>query len=136
MKRLLHQLLAVFGLVSARRFAALSRQLEESKAGSAEWKVRFSAAADRLREAEARLRRQSQAADKLRLSVEKFRQRQEHVKKLRSRLADAERELMAARDHLMAIEVKLDILEGAANVLDRRMRDAGPTQPGGTSATA
>lgn len=136
MKQLLRQLLAVFGLVSARRYAALSRQLEESKTGSAEWKRRFSEATDRLRALEAQLRRQSQAADKLRLSVEKFKQRQDHVKKLRVSLAEAERELMVARDHLMAIEVKLDILEGAANVLDRRMRDAGPRQPSGTGAPA
>jgi len=30
--------------------------------------------------------------------------------------------LSMARDHLMAIEAKLDILEGAANVLDLRTR--------------
>ena len=41
---------------------------------------------------------------------------------LDERLDRAERDLTAARDLLMAIEVKLDILEGAAQVLDARTR--------------
>jgi hypothetical protein len=41
---------------------------------------------------------------------------------LQNRLDVAEQELVAVREHLMAIEVKLDILEGAANVLDGRTR--------------
>lgn len=40
------------------------------------------------------------------------------------RVEVATRELVIAREHLMAIEVKLDILEGAANVLDGRLRAA------------
>jgi hypothetical protein len=39
-----------------------------------------------------------------------------------------------AREHLMAIEVKLDILEGAANVLDVRTRTAIGKQPRQTGA--
>ncbi len=44
------------------------------------------------------------------------------AKALDERLDRAERDLTAARDLLMAIEVKLDILEGAAQVLDARTR--------------
>jgi chromosome segregation ATPase len=48
------------------------------------------------------------------------------------RLADAERDLVAARDSLMTVDVKLDILEGAANVLDARTRAVGaPNVPAG-----
>jgi hypothetical protein len=36
----------------------------------------------------------------------------------------------------MAIEVKLDILEGAANVLDLRTRTAAPRSRSGTGAPA
>jgi hypothetical protein len=43
---------------------------------------------------------------------------------------------MVARDHLMAIEVKLDILEGAANVLDRRTRITAPQDQHESSARA
>ena len=46
------------------------------------------------------------------------------------RLIEAEQELAAARNHLMVVEVKLDILEGAANVLDARTRTAPAQQPG------
>ena len=42
---------------------------------------------------------------------------------LRKHLDESEQELTIAREQLMAIEVKLDILEGAANVLDARTRD-------------
>ena len=49
---------------------------------------------------------------------------------------ETERELMVARDHLMAIEVKLDILEGAANVLDRRTRITAPQDQHESSARA
>jgi chromosome segregation ATPase len=42
---------------------------------------------------------------------------------MQQRLKTTERELAIARESLMAVEVKLDILEGAANVLDARTRD-------------
>jgi hypothetical protein len=48
--------------------------------------------------------------------------------RLERQLADTERELVLAREHLMAVEVKLDILEGAANVLDARLRTAARQQ--------
>jgi chromosome segregation ATPase len=122
MRRLFAALLAAFGLVSARRYETLSRSLDALKATGAEWKKKASAADAQQRSMEAELRRQSQLVAKLRSSIDKWRQRHDDIKKLRARLADTERELMVARDHLMAIEVKLDILEGAANVLDRRTR--------------
>lgn len=40
----------------------------------------------------------------------------------KERLAAAERALVVARETLMTVETKLDILEGAAQVLDRRTR--------------
>ena len=49
------------------------------------------------------------------------------------RLASAERELTGARDALMAIDVKLAILEGAANVLDARTRVAAGAPAGGAA---
>lgn len=124
MKRFLTRLLGAFGLVSARRYDVLSRALDEAKAGSAEWKAKTGEAMARVRSLEGEVRRQTQVAEKLRTSLEKQKQRREDIQKLRLRLADAERELVVAREHLMAIEVKLDILEGAANVLDSRTRAA------------
>jgi hypothetical protein len=55
---------------------------------------------------------------------------------LQERLAVAERDLVTAREQLMAVEVKLDILEGAANVLDTRMRSTISRQHSGSGASA
>jgi chromosome segregation ATPase len=136
MRRLFTALLAAFGLVSARRYEVLSRSVDGLKAATAEWKKKAAEVADRLRSVEGELRREKQISAKLQGSIEKLRQRHDDIKKLRVRLADAERELMVARDHLMAIEVKLDILEGAANVLDQRTRSVATRDRSGTGAPA
>ena len=61
-------------------------------------------------------------AEKLRTDLERQRKREADLELMRKRLEEAERALGIAREHLMAIDVKLDILEGAANVLDSRTR--------------
>jgi hypothetical protein len=55
------------------------------------------------------------------------------LQSLHERLTVAERDLAAARDLLMAVDVKLDILEGAANVLDTRTRSVVSRQRSGAS---
>jgi len=55
--------------------------------------------------------------------VEIDQKRRSDFEALQQRLKTTERELAIARESLMAVEVKLDILEGAANVLDARTRD-------------
>jgi len=122
MKRFLSRVLAVFGLVSAGRYEALSRAAEELKTASHSWKTQAGEDRARAKSLETELRHQRELAERHELTVEKLRHRRDEIDKLRMRLADAERELTVARDHLMAIEVKLDILEGAANVLDKRTR--------------
>jgi chromosome segregation ATPase len=136
MRRLLAALLAAFGLVSARRYEALSRSLDSVKSAGAEWKKKAAQAEAHQRSIETELRRQSHLVAKLRGSVDKWKEYQADVKKLRDRLNDTERELMVARDHLMAIEVKLDILEGAANVLDKRTRSSASKDRHETGARA
>jgi chromosome segregation ATPase len=136
MRRLFAALLAALGLVSARRYETLARSLDSLKASAAEWKKKASEAEAQQRSLQAELTRQSQLVVKLRGSVDKWKEYHVDVKKLRDRLADTERELMVARDHLMAIEVKLDILEGAANVLDRRSRSTAPQDRHETGARA
>ena len=136
MRRFIAAFLALFGLVSSRRYEALSRSLEDLKAAGAESKKKASQAIAQQRSLESELRRQTQLVAKLRGSLEKWKHYHDNVKVLRDRLADTERELMVARDHLMAIEVKLDILEGAANVLDRRTRITAPQDQHESSARA
>jgi hypothetical protein len=134
MSRLLAGLASTFGLVSARRYHALQAQTNELKSGLAEWKAKATEAINRARTLEQELRRQTQLADKLKIAVDKAKQKQADIERLRAQLQDAERELAGAREHLMVIEVKLDILEGAANVLDARTRSAVARQAGETGA--
>jgi hypothetical protein len=136
MREFLREFLASLGLVSARRHKALLQQIEELKAASRQWKNRAGNATARANEFEVALKRQTQLAEKLQLRIDKWRQRQVEVQQLQTQLAATERELMVARDHLMAIEVKLDILEGAANVLDLRTRAAVSRARSETSAPA
>jgi hypothetical protein len=122
-KQLLLKLLAAFGLVPASRYHALARQAEQLRTSARSWKATAAQTQDRVRALEQDLHRQSRLVKEAR-AVAKGSHSEGDVAKLRQQLADTERELMLAREHLMAIEVKLDILEGAANVLDVRTRAA------------
>jgi chromosome segregation ATPase len=55
---------------------------------------------------------------------------------MEARVAAATHDLEIAREYLMGIEVKLDILEGAANVLDARLRTLRPPALAPASAGA
>lgn len=114
----------VFGLVPARRYDSLLRTAEELRAGAQAWKQRAGQASARVKELERETARQAHAITKAHAAAERERHRDEDITRLREQLAGTERELILAREHLMAVEVKLDILEGAANVLDARMRAA------------
>jgi chromosome segregation ATPase len=112
------------------RAGRLAEQLEEAKANSRQWKSKAEEAAGALKKATDAAKNADQQwrhAEKLKEEAEKHRrveqERTEEVALLQRRLVDAERELSVSREQLMAIEVKLDILEGAANVLDGRTRD-------------
>lgn len=136
MRRVISGLLAMFGLVPAGRHQVLAEQVEQAKRAAHEWKAKASESMARVVKLEADLKQQTRHAQKSELYLAKMRERREEIQNLRTRLAEAERELMVAREHLMAIEVKLDILEGAANVLDVRTRAAISAQHNQTSARA
>jgi chromosome segregation ATPase len=137
------QAVGSFGFVRASRYAAaveqqqraesrarkLEQQLEVMRAESKGWKGKADQAHEALREAQAgaaEARKQLQRAEKLRADAEqraeRNAQRAVDMDGLHTRLTESERALAIAREQLMAIEVKLDILEGAANVLDARTR--------------
>jgi hypothetical protein len=134
-KRLVLRLLAAFGLAPARSVASQAQVIADAKAGSLAWKTKASTAMERVKSLEGEVKRQAQVIHTLTRSSDKSRQRQSDLEQLlRVRLAEAEQALNVAREHLMAIDVKLDILEGAANVLDTRTRAAVSKQPGGVGA--
>jgi len=127
-KRLVIKLLAAVGLAPARRYAMASRQAHELAVEVRVWKKRATKSDARVRELEQQLKDQIHRLKEARAAAEKKAnltgRDQAEWKAMQSRLAESERALAIAREQLMAIEVKLDILEGAANVLDARTRSA------------
>ncbi len=105
---------------------ALSRKLEETRTELRLWRGKTEEAQKLLQRAEERAAREAQRLEKLRADTERQTARDQKraidFPALESRLEDAERTLVATRDHLMSTDVKLDLLEGAANVLDARTR--------------
>jgi len=130
----------------------LTKAVEASKAEARTLKMKADEAAQRLKTIEKDAATRMREAERLKLEVEKRGEGQqreaarlvaeiERLKKqnlvlesLRTRLTEAEHSLGLAREHLMAIDVKLDILEGAANVLDARTRGVVAQQAGQTNA--
>jgi phage shock protein A len=123
-KQLLIKLAALFGMVSARRHESVVKQLQDARSSAQAWKTQAGEALARVKSLEGEVQRQSGLLTDARRLVEKVQGADSDRTKLREQLASNQRELMLAREHLMAIEVKLDILEGAANVLDARTRIA------------
>jgi hypothetical protein len=133
-KKLAIRLLAALGLAPARAVASQANMIAEAKAGSLAWKTRASEAMERVRSLEAEVKRQAKLIQTLTASSEKLRLRQEDITNLTARLAETEQALALAREHLMMVDVKLDILEGAANVLDARTRRAISKQHSGITS--
>jgi len=129
MRSLLTRLLAAMGLVTASRHRALEAAVDQVRADAQSWKARAREATERRNQISTDLRRQTEL-------VEKLQQQVASIDVMRQRLGEAERDLLVAREQLMAVDVKLDILEGAANVLDVRTRAAISRQHTGTSAAS
>jgi hypothetical protein len=125
-KRLLIRLLAAFGLVPAGRYETLRRQVEDLTSSAHHAKAK-------AREAKERLARLSLGIETKAREVKALQRQVADLQSLNERLSVAERDLAAARELLMAVDVKLDILEGAANVLDTRTRSVISRQRSGAS---
>jgi len=135
MKRALLALLRACGLVPARRYEALVRETKNIKRDRLEWKNKAVEASTRARSFKKQAARQAARLTEAVKAADTGSRRQE-LDALQARLEGAERELTTAREHLMVIESKLDILEGAANVLDARTRHGVAPDPGETGASA
>lgn len=158
MKRLIVRLLAAIGLVPARRYHEVARRVGAISRDRDDWKKRATKLARRGRtlEQQARdlerqlkkqLRTQGRPLTDLSLegraptetstaAEERGAAAPQHGELLamQARLAETERALAIAREHLNAIEVMLEILEGAANVLDARTRTSPEHEFGKTGA--
>jgi hypothetical protein len=145
MKSAIRQLFAMVGLASAGQVTRLAaeardasekvRSLEERltklRADAQLWKRRHEDTARMLAERQAadteRVERLKGRAEGAEAQVVQWKQRAQllaaEVEKMRSRLDTAQRETTLAREHLMATEVKLDLIEAAIQVLDARTRE-------------
>ena len=153
MKSLIVRVLAAIGLVPAARYARVSRQLDEVGSELHTWKKQARRAREtigalerRVSELEKQLRQQARqlkgarnapaqremhettetlrASETLKTTEMLKTSETREFAAMQARLVEAERAATLAREQLMAIEVKLEILEGAANVLDARTRAA------------
>lgn len=131
---MLAQLAARLGFVSKHRYVALRRTVDELRTEAKTWKKKTDVLTRQLEKSDAELKRHIQLLRHARADVERLRQRETEFHEVREQLTETERALAIAREQLMAIEVKLDILEGAANVLDARTRTATQRQPGAGAA--
>jgi chromosome segregation ATPase len=116
---------------SEKRIVELKQLLEKSRGEAEHWRAKLLASSQHEQDARKADEQKYQARaekmeSRLREQMAKMQERDaaraEKLGELRDKVATADRSVRAGRDHLMSIEVKLDLIEGAINVLDRRFR--------------
>jgi len=98
---------------------------EERSNAVAEWKAAAARTETNLERAKANVVRSEAHAEECKVKAGAL---TAQVQELRTRLGDANRATTTSREHLMAMEVKLDLIEAAINVLDTRTREAAVTR--------
>ena len=124
MKQILIKLAARFGLVSARRCEALESKIKELQRESKLSQRKADDLKKQIEKSASELKRHVDLLKQARAEAERLRVREDEAGKMSERLIETEHALAIAREQLTAVEVKLDILEGAANILDVRTRTA------------
>jgi chromosome segregation ATPase len=146
MRALFRNLLAGAGLATAAQ-AAHARQAADTaeqraaalRADLERWKARHheasSAAAESRKaaaQAQAAAERAQRDLERAQRDVEQWKARSEtrgaQVREFRERFTDTRRVATVAREHVMAIETKLDLVEAAIQVLDARTRERSLTR--------
>lgn len=100
--------------------AKAEAEAERVRAGGDRLAADVERAAADVRREQARTEEWKGRAEKLAADAQDLRAR---LQSSRAKLEEAERAAATAHEHLMAMEVKLDLLEAAAQVLDARTRD-------------
>ena len=145
MTGLIRKALAGLGLATAAQLAHVSSQarkdaqqaderVKKARTDVESWKQRYEEAARDAAEYRKSAAQAETAAERLQKELERARtQAQEwqgradtltaQVRELKDRLEETRRVATVARQHLMATETKLDLIEAAIQVLDVRTRD-------------
>ena len=101
-----------------RRNTELKQALAESREEAQRWKRKAGELTQQLERTEKAAERLPQVERELRRANERI----AHLSVLKDALAKAEKTIALSREHLIVTESKLDIIEGAITVLDRRTR--------------
>lgn len=139
-KSALTRALALFGLAPAGSVRSLFERAEKAEARAGEFKSqvvelrsetqRHKARAEELQQqlksALADVERHRARASEVTSAIEKWRAKGEQI---RGKVAGTAQTVQVAQEHLMATETKLDLLEAAINLLDRRTRTDVPVPP-------
>jgi chromosome segregation ATPase len=116
------------------RIAELREALSESRAAVEQWKERAAAATREATDAAAEAKRSAAAAAKSEARAAELKSRgdalRERLDEASTRAARCVQEARLAREHLMATEVKLDLIEAAIRLLDERTRAAASREAG------
>ena len=120
---MLSSLLRLFGLAPLRRLNDATARADELKARTADLTTRL----ETTRQETENWKRKNQDTETRLTAANKETERWKHkhtgyLARI-SQLERAEQRTKLAREYLLSLETKLDIIEGAINVLDRRTRD-------------
>ena len=120
---MLSSLLRLFGLAPLRRLNDATARADELKARTVDLTKRL----ETTRQETENWKRKNQDTETKLAAANKETERWKHkhtgyLKRI-SQLERAEQQTKLAREHLLSLETKLDVIEGAINVLDRRTRD-------------
>lgn len=118
---------------AAEKLRTLEGRSAQLKADAESWKRRHEETSRKLADAQAEIARAEAKAQREEARAQELKARGDalvaEMKEMRVRLQDASRTGGTVREHLMATETKLDLIEAALQVLDARTRSALIAQP-------
>ena len=117
----------------ARKVREFETRAVDLRADAEAWKRRHEDGARRAAENQEAASRATTRAERAEARADDLQARADaltaEMKEMRARLQDAHRLTSTVREHLMATETKLDLIEAALQVLDTRTREAAVPEP-------
>jgi chromosome segregation ATPase len=112
----------------AAKITALEERVAKARADAEGWKRRHEELSRSVSERQDLVAKADAQTERARGEIEQLKARNEklaaQVARLRAELTEAKGATATAREHLMATELKLDLVEAAIRVLDARTREA------------
>jgi chromosome segregation ATPase len=114
------------------RLTQIEERLAAARADAEGWKRRYEDSSRQSADYKAAAAHDEKNAERATTAAAQSKDRAEalaaEVRELKERLREAHRVTATAREHLMATETKLDLIEAAIQVLDTRTRDRAATR--------